>query len=121
MENIVRLLAVVMVLVGIIYFVKPHYMRKFAYYFIQDKRLKIAGIVSVILGVILLLVASRCKIPWVIVIFGIVVIIKGTVSFIMGKEKLKSIMDQFLIRPSRTLRIYAVTEMALGIILIYSV
>jgi len=120
MENIVKVFGLIMIVAGAAFFIKPHTMRKLAYYFIGDKRMKISSIMTIVLGVIFLIVASRCKFSWVVVIFGIWAIIKGVLLFIIGKNKLKMFVDQFLIRPSRTLRVYAVIEIMLGIALIYA-
>lgn len=121
MEGIVKLFGIVMVVVGVIYFVKPSAMKKLADYFVQKKRLKVGGVVAIVIGIIFLLAASQCTIPLVVTLFGILSLAKGILIFALGQQKIKSMVDTLTKKPPKTIRGYGLIEIALGVMLIYSV
>ncbi len=121
MEGIVKLMGIVMVAVGAIYFVKPSTMKKLADYFLQEKRLKVGGVIAIIIGIIFFSAASQCAIPWIVILFGALALLKGILAFALGQKKLKSLVDALTDKPPKTIRGYGAIEIVLGVILIYSV
>jgi len=121
MEGIVKLMGIVMVAAGAIYFVKPSTMKKLADYFLQEKRIKVGGALAIVIGIISFSAASQCVISWVVVLFGAVALLKGILVFTLGQKKLKSLVDSLTEKPPKTIRGYGAIEILLGVILIYSV
>ncbi|MFH1621913.1 MAG: hypothetical protein ABIA97_02190 [Candidatus Omnitrophota bacterium] len=121
MEGIVKLFGIVMVVAGVVYFLKPNLMKKMVDAFLKDKWIYVGMILSFLIGIIFLRAASQCAIPWLVVIFGLLAVVKGAAILIMGKQKIKSLLDSFIKKPVKTLRSFALVEIALGVILIYSV
>ena len=121
MEGLVKLMGIVMVVAGAIYFVKPNTMKKLANYFLQEKRLKVGGVIAIVIGIVFLLAASQCAIPWLVILFGILALAEGIAVFALGQKKFKSMVDALTERPPKTLRGYALIKILLGVILIYSV
>ena len=121
MEGIVKLMGIVMVAIGVIYFVKPATMKKIADYFLKEQRLKIGGVISIIIGVIFLGTASKCAIPLVVTLFGILALAKGIVIFALGQQKIKTMLDTLTKKTPKTIRGFALIEIILGIVLIYAV
>ena len=120
MEGFVKLIGIIMLVVGAIYFVKPNLMKKLADFFVKDKWLYVGSIVSFVVGIIFLRAASQCAISWLVVLFGILALVKGLLVFILGQQKIKSMLDRLTKQPMKTLRIYALIEIVLGVVLIYS-
>ncbi len=121
MEGFVKLIGIVIVAIGAIYFAKPALMKKMAEFFTKEKWIYVGGIVSFIVGIIFLRAASQCAISWFVVLFGLVSLIKGIAIFIMGQQKIKSLLHAITKKPPKTLRVLAMVEIAIGVMLIYAV
>ena len=121
MEGLVKLLGIIIVVCGAAYFVKPNLMKKVVTFFTRDKWIYFGGILSFIIGIIFFRVASQCAISWVVVLFGLIAVIKGIVIFVLGKQKIRSLPDGWTKKPPKTLRMVALFDIAIGVVLIYAV
>lgn len=121
MEGFVKLIGIVIVAIGAIYFAKPTLMKKVAVFFTKEKWIYVGGIISFIVGIIFLRAASQCAISWFVVLFGLISLIKGIAIFIMGQQKIKSLFQAITKKPLKTLRALALIEIALGVMLVYAV
>ena len=120
MDKVVLCLGIVILLLGIVYVVKPDVLRWLMGFFKQGKRLYLVGLIRLVLAVVFLVAARDCDITWVILVFGIVFLISGLLIFILGDKKVKSILDWWQKQSSVLLRILAVVTMAVGGGIIYS-
>ena len=118
---LIKLLGIIMVAVGAIYFIKPTIMKKAMRFWTHGKRLILGGFLSLLIGLILLFSASNCSLPWYVVIMGIISVLKGIFSFIAGRKRIESIVNNWTHSPVSTLRILAVIIVLLGALLIYAV
>ncbi len=120
MDIVIKTLGILIALVGIIYFLRPDVMKWLMEFFKQGKRLYFAGLIRFALAVVFLVAARECKHPWVIFAFGILFIISGLLIFMLGLEKLKSIIDWYQKQSVLLLRAIAVIALAIGGVIIYS-
>ena len=120
MDIIIRGLGIVIVVVGIVYLLRPDVMKWLIEFLKQGKRIYLAGLIRLALAVIFLLGARECDITWVIVVFGILFLIGGVLIFILGPEKLRRILDWYQKQSVLLLRVLAVIALAIGAIIIYS-
>lgn len=120
MVALVKLVGILVVVMGAIYFVKPDVVKKVMHFWMKDNRLYLAGVLNVLVGIIFLLSASVCLIPWIVVIFGVLSLIKGILAFALGPKKVASFADQIVKKPVKTLRVFAVIALAIGVLLIYA-
>ncbi len=120
MDIIIRSLGIVIVVVGIVYLLRPDVMKWLLEFFKQGKRIYFAGLIRLALAVIFLLGARECKHFWVIFAFGILFLMGGVLIFILGPEKLRRILDWYQKQSVLLLRVLAVIALAIGAIIIYS-
>ena len=120
MDIIIRSLGIVIVLVGVVYLLRPDVMKWLLEFFKHGKRIYLAGLLRLALAVIFLLGARECDITWVIVVFGILFLIGGVLIFILGPEKIRRILDWYQKQSVLFLRVLAVLALAIGAIIIYS-
>lgn len=119
MRIVIQSLGIIFVLVGVLYLLKPDFMKSIMEFFKKGKRLYLAGVIRFVLAVIFLLGARECDITWVIVVFGILFIIGGLLIFTLGLERLKSIIDWWQKQSVLLLRVIALVTVAVGAIVIY--
>ena len=120
MDIIIRSLGIVIVVVGIVYLLRPDVMKWLLEFFKKGKRIYLAGLLRLALAVIFLLGARECDITWVIVVFGILFLMGGVLIFILGPEKLRRILDWYQKQSVLFLRVLAVIALAIGAVIIYS-
>ena len=120
MDIVIKTLGILIALVGIIYFLRPDVMKWLMEFFKKGKRIYFAGLIRFALAVVFLVAARECKHSWVIFAFGILFIISGLLIFILGLEKLKSIIDWYQKQSVLLLRVVAVIALAIGGVIIYS-
>ena len=120
MDIVIKTLGILIALVGIIYFLRPDVMKWLMEFFKKGKRIYFAGLIRFALAVVFLVAARECKHSWVIFAFGILFIISGLLIFMLGLEKLKSIIDWYQKQSVLLLRAIAVIALAIGGVIIYS-
>ncbi|KPK38997.1 MAG: hypothetical protein AMJ78_09145 [Omnitrophica WOR_2 bacterium SM23_29] len=118
---LVKLIGIVIVAMGIIFLLNPEAMKRVINYWGQGKRLYLVGILRLLIGVVLLLSASQCRLVGAIVTLGILVLLGGIIIFALGLEKVKSILDWWDKKPLSVLRLLALIALAIGALLLYSV
>ncbi len=117
---VIKILGTVFILAGILYFVKPSICRRIMEFFKQGKRLYFAGLIRFALAIVFLLAARECDITWVIATFGVLFIISGLLIFVLGLERLKSMIDWWQKQSFLLLRVIALITLALGAVIVYS-
>jgi len=120
MNIVIQSLGIFIVVVGIVYLLKPEVMKWLIEFFKQGKRIYIAGLIRLALAVIFLLGARECKYFWVILAFGILFLIGGLLIFILGPEKIRRIFGWWEKQSVLLLRVMALIALAIGAIIIFS-
>ncbi len=120
MQIVIQIVGIVIIIAAIVYLLKPGVMKRLMEFFKQGKRIYFAGLIRLVLAVVFLLGARECDITWVIAAFGILFLISGLLIFILGLEKLKSIIDWYQKQSVLLLRVVAVIALAIGGVIIYS-
>ena len=119
MVMLVRFLGVVIVIMGVIFGIKPELFQRYVKFWNSRKRIVTGGIVSLLFGIIFLLAASRSRVPVVIAIFGVWAIIKGVILFVINEKKLNTYLEWWSKKPLSVIRILGIISLALGILVIW--
>ena len=93
MIALARLMALVMLVIGIIFIVNPKSMKPYLAFWKKGKRMRIGGIVNIIIGIVFLKISSGCGIPMVLIILGIMSTLKGIVLLVAPPEKTKAMLS----------------------------
>jgi len=120
MNIVVMIIGIIFMIVGVVSLLQPNLMKRIMEFFKQGKRLYFAGIIRFALAIVFLLAARECDITWVIATFGILFIISGLLIFMLGLERLKSIIDWWQKQSFLLLRVAALLALVFGAIIIYS-
>lgn len=121
MAGVVKLIGIFMIVMGVIYFVKPSSIKKFINFWKREKNIYYGGAINIVIGLVFLVAASQCIVSWFIVVIGIINLAKGVLIFILGKEKIIDIMNKFYKKPLKELRFLGIIALILGVLLIYSI
>ena len=118
---LIRLLAIVMVVIGVIFLLNPKSLKSYAAFWKLGKRLYVGAVINILFAIIFLSSAAQCRISGVILVMGIMSLIKGIYLFILGPEKMKAKLDWWIQKPPGAARIMAIIVIAMGALLIYSI
>ena len=120
MVGLVKLMGIVIVIFGTMYFVKPSMMKTVINFWIKDNRVYMGAVLSIVIGIIFFLAASRCTLPWFVVIVGLLSLIKGFLIFVLGPKKIITLTNKITKTSLKNLRTLAAIALVIGIFLIYS-
>lgn len=121
MVILVRLISIVMLGAGIIFLLSPKMLKALINFLRLGKRLYVLGILRLLIGAILLLAASQCRLSVVVATLGILVLIKGIFIFIFGLKRMNSMINWWDKRSFLFLRLIGLIALAVGVLLFYSV
>jgi uncharacterized protein YjeT (DUF2065 family) len=117
MNWLLKIVAILIILDGIVLLFRPDFLKKYIEIFTQGVKIYIVAVLEAVIGAILLFGASGCKIPWVIILFGILAL--GGAIFIVAKpQKARVIAGWFATKNNATLRFFSIIYMLIGALLV---
>lgn len=119
MAIVIKIVGILIVLAGIVFFLRPEMMNRLLVFFKKGKRVYFMGLVRFVLAIVFLLGAGQCDGKQVIAAFGILFLISGLLIFLLGAEKVGAILDWFLKQSVLLKRISAVIALVIGAAIIY--
>ncbi len=120
MQILIKVIGLLIVLEGILFLLKPEFLRKLAGFFSRGKRAYIGADLRIVLGIVFLLAASQCRIVWVIIAFGLLFLLSGIAMLTIKLEKLKAMINWWQQKSGVFLRIVAVVAAVIGLVILYS-
>ena len=120
MITLVKLIGLLLAVLGVAYILEPKILKLILAFFQVEKRVYIASGIRILIGIILLAGAPQCRMPWIVVIIGILALVSGVLALILGVEKCKEMIKKFEEKPTKTLRMLSLIPIALGLILLYA-
>lgn len=120
MEIIVKIAGILILLIGIVFLLKPGVMKRLMEFMKKGKRVYFAGVLRFALAIIFLLGASECDQKWIIAVFGILFLISGLLIFILGHERIRQVFEWYQKQTVLLFRIIAAIVLACGAVIVYS-
>jgi uncharacterized protein YjeT (DUF2065 family) len=114
-----KIVAILIIIDGIVILFRPDLLKKYCQLFSQGARIYIAAVFKAVIGAILLFGASGCKVPWVIILFGVLAL-AGAVFIVIAPQKARAIAGWFATKNNTTLRLFSIIYMLIGALLVYS-
>jgi len=117
---LVRLVGMILVAIGIVFLLSPKRMRQWMVFCEKGLRPYMMGTLRILVGILFLLAAPRSRVVWVIVTMGILALLGGITIFILGLERVKSMLRWWQGKSLPVLRLIALLAIALGMLILYS-
>ena len=118
---LVRLVGMILAAIGIVFLLSPKRMRQWMVFCEKGLRPYMMGAVRILVGIVFLLAAPQSRVVWVIVTIGILALLGGITIFILGLERMSSMLQWWRGRSLPVLRLIALLAIALGVLILYSV
>ena len=117
----VKLLALVIIGIGVAVLLNPEIMKRMVSFWEKEKRLYGAGVLRILFGIILLLAASQCRVAWIIALMGILFLVGGIVIFALRLKKIKAILKKWQEKPLTVLRLLGLVALLIGTLILNAV
>ncbi len=120
MPYFVKLVGIVLLGVGIVFFLKPSLMKKALDFAKVGKRIYFAGVGRIVVGGLLLLSIPHVTLPWITGIVGALILTSGILIFVLGPPKIHQFIDWIYNKSDHAHRIAACVAGGIGVLLIYA-
>jgi len=120
MAVVIKIIGAAIILLGLLYFVKPQIMKSLLEFFKKGSRIYIAGLLRLTLAVVFLISATECHIKWVIIVVGILMMLGGLLIFVLGPRRISPILEWWQRQSILLLRVLAIITLAIGALIIYA-
>jgi len=120
MDTIVKIIGIVIVVMSVLFVIKPAVISAIAGYLKQGRRIYAVGLLRLVVAVVFLLAATACRVPWVIGLFGVLFIISGSLVFMLGSGRTRRILEWYVKQPSWLLRVMGIPVFVIGAIVVYA-
>ena len=118
---IIKALGVIMAVAGVLIASIPQEFKKFMPFFKVTKRVRLIGVIRLIIAVIFLLAASQCRWPIVIAVLGIITLISGVIALTLRAKYIKAFVDRIERSSEIAARIMGGVVVVLGLLIIFAV
>lgn len=120
MNLIVALIGWIIVAIGLLGVAQPHLIPTAVLDWPPEVLLYIAVGTRIVIGLLLFFAASSCRLPRFTRVIGVIALISGGVSALIGASRLVSIVQWMSAKPSGIIRLFYVLDIVLGAVLAYS-
>ncbi|MDD5495655.1 MAG: hypothetical protein PHP46_00975 [Candidatus Omnitrophica bacterium] len=120
MVILVKSIGALIIFVGALCILNPQAMKGLLSFWKAGKRVYAIGIIRLVFGILFLIAAPQCKEPWLIRVFGVLMLLSAFTIFFMGLEKIKGMFEWFDKRPLSVIRILALVAFVIGALIAYS-
>ncbi len=120
MDLFIKIMGSLVIIEGIVLLIKPAVYPKLVSFFTKGKIMYVALLINAAIGVVFLISALSCKIPWIIITFGLLTLLGSLWMFTLKQEKLKRFLSWLVQRSSAFFRVIGLACLILGGILIYA-
>jgi hypothetical protein len=120
MNIIVLIVGWLILLLGLLGIASPHSLVNAVLGMSSATRFYMTVIVRIVVGIIFLFAARRCRVAWLVYLFGVIILLSGIVLFFLGVGRLDQIVNWFAARSDAGLRSAYVVDVIIGALLIFA-
>ncbi len=120
MDLFIKIMGGLIIIEGIVLLIKPVVYPKLVSFFTKGKLMYVALALKAAIGVVFLISALSCKMPRIIITFGLLILFGSLWMFTVKQEKLKRFLSWLQQRSPTFFRVMGLVLLVLGGILIYA-
>lgn len=119
MQALIALIGILIASLGLFFVVRPNMFRRTLNFFLKVNWLYAFGAMRVVFGIIFLIFANKCVHSWLIIFFGIMLIVTSIVIFSLDTNKLKKTLRWWLKQNKVVIRLPATMAFIIGLLIAY--
>jgi hypothetical protein len=120
MNVVVVIVGWLILLLGLLGIASPHSLVNGVLGMSSATRFCVTVIVRIVVGIIFLFAARRCRVAWLVYLFGVIILLSGLVLLFLGAGRLDEIINWFAARSDLGLRSAYVLDVIIGALLIFA-
>ena len=120
MTIIVLIVGWLILLLGLLGIASPHSLVDAVLGMSSATRFYVTVIVRIVVGIIFLYAARRCRVAWLVYLFGVIILLSGIVLLFLGAGRLDEIINWFAARSDAGLRSAYIVDVIIGALLIFA-
>lgn len=120
MSLLVKILGILVIAMAVLIIIRPQALKKLIGFFQEGKAIYLGAVSRLIIGVFLLLAASGCRYPSIVIALGIITLAMGILTFIIGIERCRAWLKAIGEKSELIHRLIAIIPLAFGILLVYA-
>ena len=120
MNIIVLIVGWLILLLGLLGIASPHSLVDAVVGMSSATRFYVTVIVRIVVGIIFLYAARRCRVAWLVYLFGVIILLSGIVLLFLGAGRLDEIINWFAARSDAGLRSAYIVDVIIGFLLIFA-
>jgi hypothetical protein len=113
-------IGLVIICVGVVGLVSPGSFLAGAEYTLTVKGLYIIAAFRIVVGVVLLIAASASRLPKTMRVFGVIAVLAGLTTPLMGVARARAILDWWTVYGTNVIRFWGVIAVAVGAIITFA-
>jgi hypothetical protein len=120
MLTLVRAFGVLLAGIGVLVLLRPVLVDRLIDFMQQGSRLHVAVVLRLVVGVVLLAAASRCRLSGLVVALGVVFLLSGAGGLLVGLDGMREMTEWLRGWPPAAVRAWALLPAAVGLFLLYA-
>jgi MFS family permease len=117
MVLLVKIFSIAVIVYGCLLIFRPETPKKLLELLKERKNFYIASAVKAVIGVILMLAAGSCAVPWIIMFFGAISLFSGVLVFVIKKSLITELFDWIEKQPPRFVYYIGIMALLVGVIM----
>mgnify|MGYP000109070267 CR=1 FL=1 len=119
MVHIVWIVGVLTALCGVLAIFKPNWMKAYIRFISRGRLFYGVIALKIVIGILFLIFARECKLPWAIIAVGILSAVGAAVFGLLPVIKIKAYLNWWQIRPDWMYRVWGILAIAFGLLIMY--
>ena len=91
MRTIIFILGLAILVWGIVFLIKPDISKRMIRFWAFSRLILFGAIIKLAVGILFLVAATQCNVPWLIVVFGLIACLQGIAFLAMQQKKRKDL------------------------------
>ena len=118
---LLKLVSILMIVYGCLLMLKPRVLKKIVDYISEGKRIYIATGIKVLIGAIMMMASSGCRISWFVLFLGALIVLSSITFFFLKKKIIIDLLVKVKGLPRKKVFILGLVALILGVLLILSI
>ncbi|MDD5439421.1 MAG: hypothetical protein PHS37_04465 [Candidatus Omnitrophica bacterium] len=120
MVFLVKLAGIAVCSVGVICFLKDALLTKALKFWQGKDKLRLLGLVRIVVGTLLIAASQGCQVPLVILLIGITAVVVGVLTIVRGVASAETVLSWWNKRDMQTRRLVAIFIFLIGALIIFA-
>jgi len=117
MVLIVKLVSILIILCGCLAVLRPYTLKKALEYTKKGNRIYYASAMKLSIGILMMIAAKYCSIPWVILFFGALSVFGGAMGFVVKKSFVLKIIEWYEKKLQKKVFLAGIGILLMGVLL----